>query len=185
MKKIELHSDEAKFVQWLAKPNFPVLGKKIGKLMPQAQKVILGLDRKQIQTLSSGNTLQVEIGGQMIALEPNDVQIERKVKEGLAAGNEGDLTVALDTAVDEDLLREGLARELVNKINTMRREQGFEVTDRIRIRIQTTARVEECFSLYKNYIAGEVLAVEVEFGPNEGTAWDLNGEETVIQLQKA
>lgn len=185
VKKIELHSDEAKFVQWMAKPNFPVLGKKIGKLMPQAQKVIQGFDRKQIQTLSSGKTLQVEIGGEEVVLEPGDVQIERKVKEGLAAGNEGDLTVALDTAVDEDLLREGLARELVNKINTMRRDQGFEVTDRIRIKIQTTPRVEECFALYKNYIVGEVLAVDVQFGPSEGTSWDLNGEETVIHLQKA
>ncbi len=184
VKKIELHSDEAKFVQWLAKPNFPVLGKKIGKLMPQAQKVIQGFDRKQIQILSSGRTLQVEIGGEMVELEPGDVQIERKVREGLAAGNEGDLTVALDTAVDEELLREGLARELVNKINTMRRDQGLAVTDRIRIRIQTTARVEECFSLYKSYIAGEVLAVDVEFGPSEGTAWDLNGEEAIIHLQK-
>lgn len=185
VKKIELHSDEAKFVQWMAKPNFPVLGKKIGKLMPQAQKVIQGFDRKQIQTLSSGKTLEIEIGGEAVVLEPGDVQIERKVKEGLAAGNEGDLTVALDTAVDEDLLREGLARELVNKINTMRRDQGFKVTDRIRIKIQTTPRVEECFSLYKNYILGEVLAVDVQFGLNEGTPWDLNGEETVIYLLKA
>jgi len=185
VKRIELHSDEAKFVQWLAKPNFPILGKKIGKLMPQAQKAIQAFDRKQIQTLSSGKTLQVEIGGEQVELAPEDVQIERKVKEGLAAGNEGDLTVALDTAVDEELLREGLARELVNKINTMRREMGLEVTDRIRIKIQTTPRVQECFSQYHHYISGEVLAVGVEFGPCEGTAWDLNGEETVIQLQKA
>ena len=185
VKKIELHSDEAKFVQWRALPNFPVLGKKIGKLMPEAKKVIQRFDRKQIQTLSSGKTLQVEIGGEMVELEPGDLQIERQVREGLAAGNVGDLTVALDTAVDEELLREGLARELVNKINTMRREERFDVTDRIRIQIQTSPRVEECFSLYKSYIVGEVLAVEVQFGPTEGTAWDLNGEETVIYLRKA
>jgi len=185
VKRIELHSDEAKFVQWMAKPNFPVLGKKIGKLMPQAQKAIQGFTRKEMQELSKGKTLQIEIGGESVELEPGDVQIERKVKEGLAAGNEGDLTVALDTALDDDLLREGLARELVNKINTMRREMGFEVTDRIRVRIQSTPRVEECFGAYKSYIAGEVLAVEVLFGPCDGTAWDLNGEETVIQLLKS
>ena len=113
-----------------------------------------------------------------------DVQIERKVKEGLAAGNEGDLTVALDTALDEELLREGLAREMVNKINTMRRDMGLEVVDRIRLRLQTTPRVEECFSQYKSYIAGEVLAVDIQFGPCEGTIWDLNGENTVIYLEK-
>jgi isoleucyl-tRNA synthetase len=185
VKKIELHSDEAKFVTWRALPNFPVLGKKIGKLMPEAKKVIQEFDRKQIQTLSAGKTLQVEIGGETVVLEREDLQIERQVKEGLAAGNDGDLTVALDTAVDEELLREGLARELINKINTMRREEGFNVTDRIRIRIQTSPRVEECFSLYKSYIVGEVLAVEVQFGASQGTAWDLNGEETIIHLEKA
>ncbi len=185
VKEIELHSEEGHFVQWLAKPNFPVLGKKIGKLMPLAQKVIGGFDRKQIQTLSSGKKLAVEIGGEKVELEAADVQIERKVKEGLAAGNEGELTVALDTALSDELIEEGLARELVNKINTMRREFGFEVTDRIRIQMQTTPRVEACFKKHKSYISGEVLAIDVAFGPCEGTPWELNGEETYIALHKA
>jgi isoleucyl-tRNA synthetase len=184
VKAVELHSEEAKFVQWLAKPNFPVLGKKIGKLIPQAQKAMQGFDRKQIQTLASGKTLKVEIGGEMVELEPNDVQIERKVKEGLAAGNEGELTVALDTALSDELIEEGLAREIVNKINTMRREMEFEVTDRIRIRMQTTDRVKQCFEKFRDYITHEVLAVEVDFGPCEGTPWDLNGEETLISIHK-
>ncbi|MES2273971.1 MAG: DUF5915 domain-containing protein, partial [Chlamydiota bacterium] len=182
--EVELHSDETKFVQWQAKPNFPVLGKKIGKLMPQAQKVIGALDRKQLEKLLSGHKLNVEIGGEPVELDSADVQIERKVKEGLAAGNEGELTVALDTALNEGLLEEGLARELVNKINTMRREMDFEVTDRIRIHLQTTPKVKGAFAKYENYIVGEVLAVDVQFGPCEGTPWDLNGEETMISIQK-
>jgi isoleucyl-tRNA synthetase len=185
VKKIELHSDEGKFVQWFAKPNFPVLGKKIGKLIPQAQKVIQAFDRKQIQTLALGRKLKVEIGGELVELEKEDVQIERKIKEGVAAGNEGELTVALDIALNEDLMEEGLARELVNKINTMRRDLNFEVTDRIRVRMQTTPRVETCYAKYGETIAHEVLAVDVQFGPCEGTPWDLNGEETFISLHKA
>ncbi len=184
VKEIELHSDEAKFVQWLAKPNFPVLGKKIGKLIPLAQKAMQNFERKQIQALAAGKTLKVEIGGEAVELEPGDVQIERKVKEGIAAGNEGDLTVALDTALNEALLEEGLARELVNKINTMRRELDFSVTDRIRILMQTTPRVEACFQHYRDYITHEVLAVEVKFGPCQGTPWDLNGEETTISIER-
>ncbi|MBS0625177.1 MAG: isoleucine--tRNA ligase [Verrucomicrobia bacterium] len=184
VKEIELHSDERKFVQWLAKPNFPVLGKKIGKLMPEAQKVIQGFDRIQIQKLASGHRVQVTIGSEMVDLEPNDVQIERKVKEGLAAGNEGELTVALDTALNDELLLEGLARELINKINTMRREMDFEVTDRIRVQIQATPRVEECLAVHKDFIAGEILAVDFKIGPCEGTPWDLNGEETRIAIEK-
>jgi isoleucyl-tRNA synthetase len=185
VKEIELHSEEAKFVQWLAKPNFPVLGKKIGKLMPQAQKAIANFDRKQIQALVAGHRLKVEIGGEPVELELSDVQIERKVKEGLAAGNEGELTVALDTALNEELLQEGLAREIVNKINTMRREMGLEVTDRIHVEMQTTPRVQESFEKHRSYIVGEVLAVEVRFGSCEGTPWDLNGEETYISIKKS
>jgi isoleucyl-tRNA synthetase len=184
VKEVELHSDEAKFVQWMAKPNFPVLGKKIGKLIPQAQKVLQGFDRKQIQALAAGRNVRVEIGGEMVELEPADVQIERKVKEGLAAGNEGELTVALDTALNDELLEEGLARELINKINTMRREMDFEVTDRIRIQMQTTPRVEACFAKFGKTISHEVLALDVKFGRCEGTPWDLNGEETLISIER-
>lgn len=184
VKEVELHSDEAKFVQWHAKPNFPVLGKKIGKLIPLAQKTMQGFDRKQIQTLAAGRSLKVEIGGEAVELEPGDVQIERKVKEGIAAGNEGELTVALDTALNEELLEEGLARELINKINTMRREMGFEVTDRVRITMQTTPRVETSFKKYRDFISHEVLAVDVQFGSCEGTPWELNGEETYISIHK-
>jgi isoleucyl-tRNA synthetase len=182
---VELHSDEGKFVQWKAKPNFPVLGKKIGKLIPLAQKVMQGFDRKQIQSLAAGHKLQVVIGGEAVELEPNDVQIERKVKEGLAAGNEGELTVALDTALNDELLQEGLAREIVNKINSMRRDMEFQVTDRIRITMQTTPRVEACFAKFREMISHETLAVDVHFGKCEGTAWDLNGEETHISIHKA
>ena len=184
VKSVELHADEAKFVQWIAKPNFPVLGKKIGKLIPQAQKVISAFDRKQLIALTQGQTLHVEIGGEKVALELADVQIERKVKEGLAAGNDGDLTVALDTALDEALLLEGLARELVNKINTMRREEGLDVTDRIKLKLKTSPRVQQAFELHREYITGETLSLDVRFGECEGTPWDLNGEETAIAIQK-
>lgn len=185
VKEVELHSDETKFVQWFAKPNFPVLGKKIGKLLPLAQKAMQGFDRQQIQTLAKGGRLKITIGEEPVELEPQDVQIERKVKEGIAAGNEGELTVALDTHLNEELIEEGLAREIVNKINSMRRDLEFEVTDRIRISMQTTPRVEACFAKHRDYIAHEVLAVDVKFGKCEGTPWDLNGEETFISIHKA
>jgi len=184
VKEIEFHSDETNFVQWIAKPNFPVLGKKIGKLIPQAQKVIGAFNRKQILQLASNQTLTVQIEDKLVELEPNDVQIERKVKEGIAAGNVGDLTVALDTELNAALLEEGLAREIINKINTMRREMDFAVIDRIAITIQSTPVVESCFEKYGKYISGEVLATSVHFGPCTGTEWDLNGEKTIIHIVK-
>lgn len=185
VKTIEFHSEEGEFVQWQVKPNFPVLGKKIGKLMPEAQKVIQGLSHQQMQTLNQGTPVSVLIGGLSIELEPGDVQIERKVKEGLAAGNAGELTVALDLSMTDDLLLEGLARELMNKINAMRRDMGLEVTDRIRIRLQTTPRVEQALALFRQTIAAEVLAVDIQLAPCEGALWDLNGEEARLVLEKA
>lgn len=184
VKKIELHSDESAFVQWFAKPNFPLLGKKIGKLMPQAQKLIQEFDRKQIQALYEGRSIIIEVAGNKIDLTSEDVHIERKVKEGLAAGVEGDLTVALDVELNEELKLEGLAREIINKINTMRRDLGFEVTDRIRIFMDTTRRVEEAFRLHHDAICNEVLAVDVQFGKAAGEVWDLNGEQALISVQR-
>ncbi len=185
VKEVELHSDEAKFVQFVAKPNFPVLGKKIGKLMPLAKKAIEAFDRKQLQTLASGSSLEVEIGGEKVLLDPTDIQVDRKVNEGLAADNAGDLTVVLDTALSDDLLLEGMARELVNKINTMRRELDLEVTDRIKLFIQTTPKAVEAFKKHEEYIVGETLIVNVSFGSCEGAPVDLNGEATVLSIQKA
>ena len=107
VKSIEFHAEESQFVQWMAKPNFVVLGKKVGKLMPLAQKVIGAFDRKQILALAAGQSLEVEIGGERVILEAADVQVERKVKSGLAAENAGDLTVVLDTALDDDAIGRG------------------------------------------------------------------------------
>lgn len=183
VKEIEFRSDESEFVQWLAKPNFPVLGKKIGKFIPQAQKIITAFDRKQILAIAEGKNLSIQIEGQNFEISPSDVQIERKVKAGTAAGNLGDLTVALDTELNDDLLEEGLARELVNKINTLRKELDFQVTDRIRITLDASEKVRACFSKFYDYIAHEVLAKDVRFQSCDGEIIDLNGEETKIILE--
>jgi isoleucyl-tRNA synthetase len=101
------------------------------------------------------------------------------------AGNDQDLAIALETFLTEDLLIEGLAREIVNKLNTMRRDEKYEVTDRIVVTFDTTPRVKECYNKYKDYIDNEVLAVKVVFEKCSGTSWDLNGEPTVISIKKA
>lgn len=90
----------------------------------------------------------------------------------------------MDTKLNDSLIIEGLAREVVNKINSMRRDEGFDVSDRIHVEMQTTDRVKTCFELHGNYICNEVLAVSVEFKQCEGAEWDLNGEAAVIRLEK-
>lgn len=185
VKKVDFSSDETEFVKLKAKPNFRVLGKKAGKFMKALQDLIGKFDRSQLETLLNGKSVNLVVEGENIEITPEDVAVDREVLEGMIAASEGDITLALDTALDEDLLLEGLAREIVNKINTMRREGGFEVSDRINVQIESTDRVRECFAKYEDYISKEVLAVSVEFGPCSGTAWDLNGEQTTIAITKA
>lgn len=182
VKKVYFEHDETEFVTLKAKPNFRILGKKVGKLMKQVQDVINSFDQHQLAVLLEGRELEFSVEGEQISLTKEDVQVERVVRDGIIAANSGFITIALDTTLTEELLMEGLAREIVNKINTMRREQGLEITDRIKIIMETTNRVQSCFELYKSYIMNEVLAIDVQFKSCGGTEWDLNGEPTKIEL---
>lgn len=185
VKTIEFAADETRFVALKAKPNFRVLGKKVGKYMKSVQQAVDGFTHDQLATLLNGGTVSINVEGENILLTPEDVAVERQVLDGLVAANAGALTIALNTTLNDDLLIEGLAREVINKVNTMRRDSGFDVTDRIDIVIDSTDRVKQCFHTFGSMINGEVLALSVTFGPcKDGTAWDLNGESATIALTK-
>ena len=192
VKDIEFKSDEGQFVSLKAKPNFRVLGKKVGKLMKNVQEAIDRFDNHQLTELLNGHSVSLKVDGEAILLSPEDVAVERQVHEGLVAANEGIITIALNTTLTEELLIEGIARELINKVNTMRREANFAVTDRVRMKIQSTDHLKKCFNAFKEMICGEVLALSVDFVSPEdptselkGTTWDLNGEPATIVLEKA
>ncbi len=182
VKDVVLEKDESAFVQLIAKPNFRILGKKVGKLMNAAQKVISEFSQGQLSLLLQGKNVPIQVEGEEIVLTPEDLSVERKVREGLIAATALDMTVALDTALTEALLMEGLARELVNKINTMRRDEGFAVTDRIAIELNTTEKVKQALEVHRDYVMHEVLGTQVIFECANGTEWDLNGEMTTIGI---
>lgn len=184
VKEVVFGTDEGKFVALKAKPNFRILGKKVGKLMKAAQTVIDAFDQHQLATLLEGQNLVIEVEGEKITLTPEDVQVERIVHEGLVAANSGHITVALNTKLNEELVLEGIAREVINKINTMRREANLAVTDRIRVQIQATDLVKSCLEQFGEYINHEVLATSMLVGPCAGTEWDINGEATIIVVEK-
>jgi isoleucyl-tRNA synthetase len=185
VKEVVFETHEAAFVFIVVKPNFRILGKKVGKLMNGAQAAIQALSQSELALLLKGTSVEIAVENEKILLTPEDVGIERKVKEGVVAATSGEMTIALDTALDEDLLLEGLAREIVNKVNAMRRDEGFSVTDRIVIQMQTTDRVKKAFELYRDYIMHETLAEHVHFDCPEGTQWDVNGEMATIALSLA
>lgn len=184
VKEVIFSSDETDFVRLKAKPNFRTLGRRLGKLMKPAQEVISKFSSAELEKLRSGQALRVILEGEEMELTSEDVEVEREVREGLIAANEGEITIALDTSLNESLVIEGLAREVVNKINSMRRDGGFDVTDRIHVKIQTTDKVRTCFEVHGDYICNEVLALSVDFQECNGIQWDLNGEDARILIEK-
>lgn len=185
VKDVIFSNDENQFVELRAKPNFRVLGKKVGKSMKAVQTAINAFDQKQLHILLDGKEVAVEVEGEKFLLTPEDVQVERIVHEGVVAATQDAVTIALETKLTEELLIEGLSREIVNKINTMRREANFAVTDRIKVSLETTDRVRACFEKYHETICHEVLAVDVHFGAiQDGIEWDLNGEPAKIAIAK-
>jgi isoleucyl-tRNA synthetase len=185
VKEVLFTRDENQFVLLKAKPNFRLLGKKVGKMMRSVQTAIDTLDHSLLEELLKGNEISLLVEGETIQISPQEVEVERTVHEGMVAANLGSTTIALKTELSEELLSEGLAREIVNKINTMRRETTLDVSDRIKVSIETTPRVQSSFEAYREFICNEVLAVEVTFGHNGGTEWDLNGEVARIAIHKA
>ncbi|MBN2479513.1 MAG: isoleucine--tRNA ligase, partial [Parachlamydiales bacterium] len=184
VKEVVLLKDESRFIQMIAKPNFRILGKKIGKLMSEAQKIISEFTLEEMNLLLNDKIVLIEIGDQKIGLTKEDVLIERNVKPGVAAGRDQHIAVALDTEITEDLLMEGIAREIVNRINLLRKELDFEVTDRIKMKIETSDVIKNAYEKHKDYIDHEILAIEVTFEKNSGKEIDINSEKTKILLEK-
>jgi isoleucyl-tRNA synthetase len=178
--------DETRFVQLIAKPNFRVLGKKVGNKMNLVQKKIAELDRNSLQILLEGKSIDLNLGDETISILPEEITLERKTLEGTVAASLGIMTIALDTALTPALIEEGIARELVNRINTLRKDLDFSITDRIRIEMQAPSSIQESFLRHKEYICHEVLAVDVLFNEtSKGSAVEVAGESLQIAISIA
>lgn len=185
VKTVYFHKESHEFVRLSIKPNFRVLGKKVGKHMKEAQILIQELSQEQINSLFEGYEIPIILGNESFLLTSDDVEITRKVHEGWIAINAGTITIALDTELNEELILEGIARELVNKINTMRRQANFSVTDRIKVKFGATEKVKNALLVHREYVENEVLAVEITYGYSpESMQWDINGEPTAIFIEK-
>ncbi len=185
VKEISFNFDETKFVKLRPKPNFRVLGKKVGKFMNEVKEQIEQLDQRTLQKIFDHEIVEIAVGEEVISLTEEDVMIERQVHDGLIAAVIGDITIALDTHLTDELIQEGIVREIINKVNTLRKTQGFEVTDRISLTLETTPSVRIAFEKYADMIKKETLTVEVSFAPCEGgEEVDLNDNPSKIGLTK-
>ncbi len=162
IKDIELLEEASDILVKQIKPNFKVLGPRFGKEMKGVANAIKAFNSDDIKKIEENGCLDVEINGKNVTLELEDVEITSQDIEGWLVANEGSLTVALDVTISDDLRKEGIARELINRIQNLRKDSGFEVTDRIDVMIQKDEHVVHAVHANMAYIKTETLTDELE-----------------------
>jgi isoleucyl-tRNA synthetase len=161
VKAVEFLTDTEGIIKKKIKPNFKTLGPKYGKLMKQISGAIVQFDQHKITELENAGAVEMEAGGQKISITKDDVEIQTEDIPGWTVASEGQMTIALDIDVTEELKQEGIAREFINKIQNLRKESGFEVTDRIDLVIQKHDELNEAVLNFKSYICAQTLAVDL------------------------
>lgn len=186
VKEIELLDDASGILVKQIKPNFKVLGPKFGKDMKAIAAEVAKMGQEDIQKMEQEGELTLQLENKSVNLQLTDVEISSQDIEGWLVASSGPLTVALDVTIDENLRKEGVARELVNRIQNIRKESGFEVTDKIDIKILKDGFVENAISSNEEYIKTETLTAELNFEENldEGVAVAFDEVNTKLFIQK-
>ena len=186
VKEIELLDDASGILVKQIKPNFKALGPKFGKDMRLVSSAIQNFTQDEIITVEKQGEISVEINGKMITLDASDVEISSKDIEGWLVANADGLTVALDVTISDELRKEGIARELVNRIQNGRKDSGLEVTDKIKLTILKFEDLQESVSVNEQYIMSETLTNELVFVDelDNGTEIEFDTIKSKILIQK-
>ena len=164
VKEVEINSEETDLVDYSAKANFKVLGAKLGKAMKEVAAKIQQMRSERIAQILEGKSQEIPFGeDQKVEVSASDLVIQRTEKENLKVLNDGQLTVGFDTEVDQNLLNEGLARDIIRAIQTLRKESGFEVSDRIILEIGGDDEVKAAYEQFKTMIESETLTISSSF----------------------
>ncbi|NND78325.1 MAG: isoleucine--tRNA ligase, partial [Maribacter sp.] len=186
VKEIELLDDASGILVKRIKPNYKVLGPKFGKEMKQIAQAVGALGQEDIQKIEQEGEISLNIENKIIKLQLQDVEIASQDIEGWLVASQGTLTVALDVTINDNLRKEGIARELVNRIQNMRKESGYEVTDKIDIKILKDGLVENAVESNLGYIKAETLTAELNFEDKleNGTAIAFDEVNTKLFIEK-
>ncbi|MCI6550233.1 MAG: isoleucine--tRNA ligase [Prevotella sp.] len=186
----EVNVKELKFVEGQGilvkkvKCNFRVMGKKFGKLMKTVAARMEALTQDEIALFEQTGAYSFASDGQQVVVEAADVEIVSEDIPGWLVSNEGNLTVALEVEVSDQLRQEGLARELVNRIQNLRKDSGLEITDRISVTISHHPETDEAVAAYDSYMKGQVLADRITIEENDGTEVDFDDFKLNIKVEK-
>ena len=181
----ELEFVEGDMLEKKVKCNFRVMGKKFGKLMKAVAVAVGALSQDAINELSVNGSVQVDVDGQTVEIVREDVEIVSEDIPGWTVANDGALTVALDLEITEELKNEGMAREIVKRIQAYRKSSGFEITDHIHVVLSHDDNLQKAVEAYRDYICSQVLADKLEFGaPESGEELDFEDFKISVDITK-
>lgn len=187
VKKVVFTDDVRDFTSYTFKPQLRTVGPKYGKQLGGIQKHLAALDgNAAMDELNADGALKFEVDGVAVELTKDDLLIDMAQKEGYVSQEDNKMTVVLDTNLTPELVEEGFVYEIISKIQTMRKESGFEVTDHIRVSINGNDKLSEIAQKNKEAISGKVLADELTSGAEYGVSkeWNINGENAVIAVER-
>lgn len=185
IKAIDYVTDDSDIVKRVAKPNFKVIGRKFGKITQKVANAIKDLNDNQIKEIENSGNLNILIDDETINLITEDIEIASEDIEGWLVASENGITVALDTTLDDELIREGIAREFINRIQNLRKDSGFEVTDRINIYFKADVDTTKAIIAKDGYIKNETLAeMIISTQDIQGTEVELIEQNITIKVEK-
>ena len=186
IKSVEVNANMSDYVSYNVKPNSPVLGKTLGRFIPGIRKTISEMDQMVLALeISKGKSIPITINGTLIELNSSNLLVAMDGLEGFAFAGEGDVGVVLDTHISESLRVEGYAREIISKLQKMRKDSSYEIMDKITIYMTGNDLLEKVAKEYKEYIKNETLAVDIIFNETrEYTDVMINGEQLKMAVAK-
>ncbi|MCB2341949.1 isoleucine--tRNA ligase [Clostridium estertheticum] len=186
IKEVELGADISKYVKFEIKPNLPVLGKPYGRLIPGIKKAIGAMNQMELaQTINKGNVVTINVNGTEIELDSEKLLVTMQGLEGYAFAGEGEMGVVLITHITDELKEEGNVREILSKIQNMRKESGFEVADKITIYVSGNEMLQNVIAKFEDQIKKDTLSVEILYNKDrEYKTVKINGEDLQLDLVK-
>ena len=185
VKEVVFKPDMTEYLEYIVKPNFKVLGKELGPKIKELQETLNKLSSSEIAKIAEEG-LTIKLAGEDFELNEENTLISIKQKEGYASTSNNRTIVVLDTELTEELILEGLAREFVRKVQSLRKEADFVITDHIKVYYNGTLQIDKMFELYKDYVMGEVLGDELikDISLKDKYKCDLNDEEAYIKVER-
>ncbi len=184
VKSVIIQEDESSLVEYSAKANFKVLGKKLGPKMKEVAALIMKFNSQDISSLLDGNTKDIEYSAGTVTLSEADIMVQRSEKANLKVVNDNELTIGFDTELTPQLINEGVARDIVRAIQTLRKDSDYDVSDHIIINYDGEENVDEVFTQYKDYILSETLCDKLNKVSLSSQSFDVGDRSIKVEISK-